>query len=83
MAAERALIDLFREILQPLRVHLVPHKKEFPEPGFADGPVFRGLQGTEGRDPLIVGHCEDWTLLDAFAAARAAIHFDPLFEGEF
>jgi hypothetical protein len=83
MAAERALIDLFRKILQPLRVHLVPRKKEFPEPGFADGPVLRGLKGTEGRDPLIIGHREDRALLDAFTATRAAIHLDQLFEGEF
>jgi len=83
MAAERTLIDFLRKILQPLRVHLVPRKKEFPEPGFADGPVLRGLKGTEGRDPLIIGHCENRALLDAFAATRAAIHLDQLFEGEF
>jgi hypothetical protein len=31
---------------------------------------------------LIIGHCEDRALLDAFAATSAAINLDHLFEGE-
>jgi hypothetical protein len=83
MAAERALVDFFRKIIQPLRVHRVPRKKQFPEPGFTDGPVLGGLKGIKRRDPLILGHCKDWALLDAFPATSAAINLDHLFEGEF
>jgi hypothetical protein len=83
MAAERALVDFFRKIIQPLGVHLVPGKKESPEPGLTDRPVFGGLKGIKRRHPLVLGHCKDWTLLDAFAATSAAINLDHLFEGEF
>jgi hypothetical protein len=83
MAAERALVDFFRKITQPLRVHRVPRKKQFSEPGFTDGPVLGGLKGIKRRHPLVLGHCKDWTLLDAFAATSAAINLDHLSEGEF
>jgi hypothetical protein len=83
MAAERALIDFFRKILQPLGVHLIPRKEEFPEPGFADGPVLRSLKGMKRGDPLVLGHCEDRALLDTFAATSAAVNFDHLSEREF
>jgi hypothetical protein len=83
MAAERTLIDLFRKIIQPFRVHLVARKKEFPEPGFTDRPVFGGLKGIKGSDPLIIRHCKDRALLDAFTTTSTAINLDHLFEGEF
>jgi hypothetical protein len=83
MAAERALIHLFRKMIQPLGVHLVPRKKKFPEPGFTDRPVFGGLKGIKGSDPLIIRHCIDRALLDAFATTRTAVNLDHLFEGEF
>jgi hypothetical protein len=83
MTAERTLIDLFRKIVQPLGVHLAPRKKEFPEPGFTDRPVLSGLKRIKGSDPLIMGHCKDRALLDAFATTSATINLDHLFEGEF
>jgi hypothetical protein len=83
MAAEGALIDFFRKILQSFGVHLIPRKEEFPEPGFTDGPVLGGLKGIKRRNPLIMGHCEDRALLDAFAATSAAVNLDHLFEREF
>jgi hypothetical protein len=83
MAAERALVDFLAKIIQALGVHLIPRKKQFPEPGFADGPVLGSLKGIKRRDPLVLGHCKDWTLLNAFAATGAAINLDHLSEGEF
>jgi hypothetical protein len=82
MAAKRALVNFLRKLIQPIRVHRVPHEKQFLEPGFTDGPVLGGLEGMKRRHPLVLGHCKDRTLMDAFPAAGATINLDHLLEGE-
>jgi hypothetical protein len=83
MTTERALIDLLREIFQTLWAHFISSEEKLPKPGFTDRPIFCGLQGIKGSDPLIIGHHKDRALLDAFTTTSAAINLNHLFERKF